>query len=80
MYMIYVLCIHVYHNYFQIIGVVEAPSTSSASSLVVPLAAGLGVALFLLVVVAVAMVLCVALLYHNAHKTIKVEVGNYHKP
>ena len=57
----------------QIIGIVEALPTSP-TSLVVPLAAGLGVALFLLVVVAVAMVLCVAVLYYNAHKTIKVQV------
>ena len=60
--------------FLQIIGIDEAPPTGTASSLVVPLAAGLGVALFLLVVVAVAMVLCVTVLYYNAHKTIKVEV------
>lgn len=68
--------VHVCHSLFQIINIVEAPPTSPASSLVVPLAAGLGVALFLLVVVAVAMLLCVAVLYYKSHKTIKVEVGS----
>lgn len=56
----------------QIIGV-EAPPTDS-TSLVVPLAAGLGVALFLLVIVAVVMSVCVSLFWYKGHKSIKVEV------